>query len=76
MVIVTSGSFRPSGNAKGCYPKYTGNGDSIVNALATVGEKDTSMPHRKKIAGANRISDYTDTKSQNFRLVKLKRREE
>lgn len=70
-VIVTSGSPRPSWNAKGRYPKYTGNGDSIVKALETVGEKDTSMSHRKKIAAANGISDYTGTASQNLGLVKL-----
>lgn len=61
----------PVWGTKGCYLKYTGNGDSIVNALATVGEKDTSMPHRKKIAEANGISNYTGMASQNLSLVKL-----
>lgn len=61
----------PVWGTKGCYLKYTSNGDSIVKALETVGEKDTSMSHRKKIAEANGVSRYTGTASQNLSLVKL-----
>lgn len=53
------------------YPKYTGNGTSIVSALATVGEKDTSMNHRKKIAAVNGINDYVGSIKQNLALVDL-----
>lgn len=53
------------------YPKYTGKGTSIVSALATVGEKDTSMSHRKKIAAANGIKDYQGSIKQNLALVDL-----
>ena len=53
------------------YPKYVGATTSIVSALAYVGEKDTSMNHRKKIALANGISNYQGTIKQNLQLVSL-----
>ena len=53
------------------YPKYTGAGTSIVSALASVGEKDTSMSHRKKIAAANGMSNYEGSIKQNLALVSL-----
>lgn len=53
------------------YPIYTGNTTSIVSALAVVGEKDTSMNHRKKIAAANGITNYQGTIKQNLQLVSL-----
>ena len=53
------------------YPKYTGKGTSIVSALATVGEKDTSMAHRKLIAKANGIDGYQGSVKQNLALVDL-----
>ena len=53
------------------YPKYTYKGTSIVSALQTVGEKDTSYAHRKKIAIANGIKDYTGSIPQNLHLVDL-----
>lgn len=53
------------------YAKYTGKGTSLVSALATVGEKDTSFSHRKKIATANGISNYVGTVAQNLTLVNL-----
>lgn len=53
------------------YPKYTGKGTSLVSALATVGEKDTSFNHRKKIAAANGVSNYSGTVAQNLTLVNL-----
>lgn len=39
------------------YPKYTGSSTSIVEALKSVGEKDTSITNRKKIGIANNIND-------------------
>ena len=47
------------------------NGSSIVGALAAVGEKDTSMTHRKKIAAANKINGYIGSVAQNLQLVAL-----
>lgn len=46
-------------------------GTSIVAALAAVGEKDTSMSHRKKIAAANNIKGYIGSAAQNLQLVAL-----
>ena len=53
------------------YSKYTGKGTSIVSALATVGEKDTSFAHRSKIAAANGIANYSGSMQQNLKLVEL-----
>lgn len=53
------------------YPKYSGLSVSIVSALAAVGEKDTSMSHRRLIAAANGISGYSGTVKQNLQLVSL-----
>lgn len=53
------------------YPKYTGNSVIFVSALASVGEKDTSYAHRKKIAIANGISNYSGTGSQNTKMFNL-----
>ena len=60
-----------SGAAVQYYPRYTYSGVSIVSALQTVGEKDTSYAHRKKIAIANGIKDYTGSIPQNQELVRL-----
>lgn len=55
------------------YPIYTGKSTSITTALASVGEKNTSMAHRKKIALKNGYTSYTGTSKQNLDLVaKLK----
>jgi len=53
------------------YAKYTGTSSSLVTALAAVGEKDTSYTHRKKIAVANGISNYSGKASQNTTLLNL-----
>lgn len=53
------------------YGVYKGKGTSIVSALATVGEKDTSFAHRKKIAAANGITGYQGTIAQNLKMVQL-----
>jgi len=56
---------------EGYYPKYTGTSSSIVSALAAVGEKNTSIVYRKRIAVANGISGYTGTAAQNISMVNL-----
>lgn len=53
------------------YPRYKGIGSSIVSALNSVGEKDTSFAHRKQIAEKNGITGYRGTIAQNLKLVKL-----
>jgi N-acetylmuramoyl-L-alanine amidase CwlA len=53
------------------YSKYTGTTTSIVTALKAVGETDTSLTHRKKIATANSISGYTGTAAQNTKMLTL-----
>lgn len=68
-VIIVEGE--PEEKVVNYYPKYTYKGTSIVSALQTVGEKDTSFAHRKKIAIANGIKDYTGSIPQNLHLVDL-----
>ena len=53
------------------YPTYYGRGTSIVSALETVGEKDTSFAHRKKIALANGFTSYSGTIKENTQLLNL-----
>lgn len=53
------------------YPAYKGKGTSIVSALESVGEKNTSYAHRKRIAQVNGIKDYAGTVKQNLKLVEL-----
>ena len=52
-------------------PSYSGY--SIVDALARAGEKDTSLPHRQKIAVLNgyvsKTSDWSGTNAQNYPAV-------
>lgn len=67
-VVVISGGSRPSTKY---YPKYTGTSTSIVSALSSVGEKDTSLAHRKEIAKANGFSLYVGTAKQNTDLLYL-----
>lgn len=52
------------------YPAAGYKGNSIVEALASIGV-DSSYMFRKKIAQANGISGYTGTSSQNKKLLKL-----
>lgn len=70
-VIVVSGNPRQNKATVSYYNAYTGTSTSIVDALAKVGEKDTSKAHRTKIAQANGISDYTGTAYQNMTLLSL-----
>jgi hypothetical protein len=69
--IVVSGNPRTTGTGKTYYAKYTGKSDSLVDALAAVGEKDTSKAHRKKIAAANGISGYTGSAAENTKLLAI-----
>lgn len=66
-----STSAQSSAPAKQCYPKYTGTAASITVALNAVGEKDTSYTHRKKIAAANSVANYSGTADQNTKLMNL-----
>jgi multimeric flavodoxin WrbA len=73
---VASGNARSSETASASasttyYPKYTGKSDSIVDALAAVGETDTSKTHRTKIAAANGITGYKGSATQNTQLLVL-----
>ena len=52
------------------YPQYTGNTNSIVDALKAI-QVDSSYAHRKEIAGANGISGYSGTAKQNTKLLNL-----
>lgn len=59
-------------NKKLYYKRYTGNSNSIVDALKAI-NVDSSFAYRKKIAKANGISAYLGTAVQNTKLlVKLK----
>jgi len=51
------------------YPAYLGRGTSIVSALETVGEKDSSFAHRRKIALANGFKSYSGTIKENLTLL-------
>lgn len=61
----------PIEEAGSFYRKYEGKGTSIVSALESVGERDTSFAHRKRIAIANGIKDYSGTVKQNLKLLDL-----
>lgn len=70
-VIVVMGSPRPYNSIY--YPKYEGASLSIIDALKKVGEKDTSLSRRTKIAKANGISLYVGSSTQNKQLLNLLR---
>lgn len=44
---------------------------SIVDGLRSVGERDTTFNHRKSIAKANGINDYSGSATQNLKLLTL-----
>lgn len=50
------------------YPKYSGNSNSLVDALKSLGV-DASLAHRKAIAEANSIGGYTGKAKENERLL-------
>lgn len=68
--IVVEGVKRDS-QTNQYYPKPTQEQTSIVDGLRSVGERDTSFNHRKEIAKANGIKDYTGSATQNLTLVNL-----
>lgn len=70
-VIVTMGAARSLSDEKYYYPIYSGNTTSIVTALRSVGEIDTSYAHRKRIAYTNSLLTYSGTASQNTTLLNL-----
>ena len=53
------------------YPKCRKTIFSLVDALSSVGVKDTSKTYRKKIATANGIKNYSGTALQNLKLLNL-----
>lgn len=52
------------------YPKYTGTTGSITAALNAL-KIDSSYSHRKKIAQANNIANYSGTAAQNTQMLNL-----
>ena len=68
----TTATTTASTNKKQYYKRYTGNSNSIVDALKSI-NVDSSFAYRKKIAKANSISAYLGTPVQNTKLLtKLK----
>ena len=53
------------------YPKYTGNSNSIVEALKAVGEDDVSKEHRAEIAKKNGFSNFKFTSEENSKMISL-----
>lgn len=66
--IVTVGNVRGESIT---YKPYTGTSKSLVDALKSVGEKDTSIGHRALIAKANGIDKYVGNGVQNTKLLAL-----
>ena len=67
-VIVVSGAKKSKGKY---YPKYTGNSNSIVEALKAVGEDDVSKEHRAEIAKKNGFSNFKFTSEENSKMISL-----
>ena len=67
-VIVVSGAKKSKGKY---YPKYTGNSNSIVEALKSVGEDDVSKEHRAEIAKKNGFSNFKFTSEENSKMLSL-----
>ena len=67
-VIVVSGAKKSKENY---YPKYTGNSNSIVEALKSVGEDDVSKEHRAEIAKKNGFSNFKFTSEENSKMLSL-----
>lgn len=71
--IVVSGSPRSIiSSSVAFYPAYNGTSNSIVDALAFVGEADTSLNHRKIIAQKNDIDITNNIQMNKSLLEKLK----
>lgn len=71
-VIAVESGNKGIGSIVRYYPIYKGDSRSLVEALQAVGEKDTSMTHRKQIAELNgyKPDSYTGTANQNNNLLK------
>lgn len=69
-VIIARVGKKPSAPAPACFKKYEGDTVSIVMALKSVGA-DSSYAHRRKIAAANNIENYTGTAEQNLHMLSL-----
>ena len=67
-VIVVSGAKKSKTKY---YPKYTGNSNSIVEALKSVGEDDVSKEHRAEIAKKNGFSNFKFTSEENSKMISL-----
>ena len=52
------------------YKKYSGSSVSIIDALSSIGVTAT-LEHRKKIAKANGITNYTGSEHQNTKMLEL-----
>ena len=63
--------FKKGNTSNIYYPSYTGTSLSIIDALKSVGEKDTSYNHRKQIAKTNGVLEYKGSKQQNELLLSL-----
>lgn len=72
-VVVTEGAKRTSTTTatQTYYPKYAGSSTSLVDALKAVGEKDTTLAHRDKIAKANGMLIYNGSATQNLKLLSM-----
>ena len=66
--IVVSGAKKSKGKY---YPKYTGNSNSIVEALKAVVEDDVSKEHRAEIAKKNGFSNFKFTSEENSKMLSL-----
>ncbi len=55
------------------YPKYTGSSTSIIDALSAVGEKNTSLSNRKRIAVANGLKGAGTAEGNSQMLLLLRR---
>jgi hypothetical protein len=69
-IIVVEGNKRSENNVK-YYPKPEHIYQSIVDALKSVGERDTTFNHRKAIAKANGITNYEGSVIQNRKMLEL-----
>lgn len=73
--IVVSGNPRKNlTNEINYYPKYLGMSKSIVDALLNVGESNTSINNRKKIALANGFTSYSGKANENIFMLSLLKR--
>lgn len=70
--IVVSGNPRVVKTDKNVYyPAYKGNSASIIDGLKNVGERDTSLNHRKQIAIENGFTNYSGKGSENHKMLDL-----